>query len=99
MQCVGIFRHPQAVADSLTHRNLFSREQGLGLWCHYNRRLLACYRRQPFPVLYFSEQPDEFCQQLERLIAWLGLDRPQQGFQFFEPELQHQRAGASATAG
>jgi hypothetical protein len=89
MRLVGVFRHPEAVAQSLKGRDGSSRAQGLDLWCRYNRRLLLLYRQRPFPILYFSEEPEQFREQLLRVAALLGLKVPPQGLQFFEPELAH----------
>jgi glycosyltransferase involved in cell wall biosynthesis len=89
MRLVGIFRHPEAVAQSLIVRSSLSRARGLDLWCQYNRRLLALHRQRPFPILYFSENLAEFRQQLVRLVALLSLEAPAQGLQFLEPELLH----------
>ena len=89
MRMVGIFRHPDAVALSLAHRNQFTRQQGHALWCRYNRRLLAFHRQQPFPILYFSERAEEFFRQLEALVDLLGLVPPSAGLQFFEAALLH----------
>jgi glycosyltransferase involved in cell wall biosynthesis len=89
LRLVGIFRHPETVAQSLIVRSGCSRSQGLDLWYRYNRRLLALYRQQSFAILYFSEEPDEFRRQLLRLAALLGLNAPPGGLQFLEPELLH----------
>lgn len=89
IQLVGIFRHPEAVARSLTRRNGFARVAGLELWRGYNRRLMALYRERPFPILHLSDDADEFRRQLWRLVALLGLNRPPQGLQFFEPALRN----------
>jgi hypothetical protein len=89
MRLVGIFRHPEAVAQSLKGRDGCSRAHGLDLWRRYNRELLQLYRQRPFPILYFSEEPEQFRQQLLHLAALLGLKMPPQGLQFFEPELTH----------
>jgi hypothetical protein len=91
LELVGIFRHPLAVAQSLTHRNLFTQEQGFQLWLEYNRRLLSVCRQFEFPLLHFSPNPDEFRQDLEGLIDRLRLVPPAAGLQFFESSLQHFR--------
>lgn len=89
LELVGIFRHPIAVAQSLTHRNLFSREQGLQLWLTYNRRLLDYYRRFRFPILHFSADANEFRRDLNAHLCELGLQLPAGGVEFFDPVLQH----------
>jgi hypothetical protein len=91
MQCLGIVRHPDAVAQSLSNRNGFSREQGLDLWYQYNRRLLAFQKRRHFPVVLFNNHETPFLQRLEQVISCLGFKMPAGGFTFFEPKLQHFR--------
>jgi len=86
---VGIFRHPDAVAQSLTNRNQFTRRQGLALWYEYNRRLLDFHQRRPFPILFFTNEVNAFRDQLDRLTKRLQIGSPRGGFEFFEPSLQH----------
>lgn len=95
LRLVGIFRHPDAVAQSLTSRNLFSRQRGLELWYQYNRRLLAYRERHPFPVICFTNDPDAFREQLRQLMEYLAIDMPRSGFAFFEPDLQHHQLASS----
>jgi hypothetical protein len=96
LELLGIFRHPLAVAQSLTHRNLFTREQGLQLWLEYNRRLLDYYDRFRFPILHFGPDADEFRRDLCALIAMLGIRPPASGTEFFDPALQHFEPAADA---
>ncbi len=90
MQFIGIFRHPNAVAHSLVVRSggEMSREQGLALWYQYNRRLLAEYRRQAFPVLCFDEPEAEFHAKLDQVSRELGLQPPVDGQRFYVDELR-----------
>jgi hypothetical protein len=89
MRFVGIFRHPEAVAQSLTRRSGIEHGRGLALWCRYNRLLIERYRQQPFPILYFSEDAEAVHAQLASLAALLGLNPPPQGLRFFEPGLRN----------
>jgi glycosyltransferase involved in cell wall biosynthesis len=89
LQPIGIFRHPDAVAESLTRRNLFPREQGLELWYLYNRRLLAFQRHWRFPMIHFSNDSSDFCFQLRQLVEHLKFANAPQTFVFFEPDLRH----------
>ncbi len=89
MRFVGVFRHPETVAQSLVVRSGLSRSHGLDLWLRYNQRLLALYKQQPFPILHFSDNPEDFLQQLHRLAALLELPTPPGGLRFLEPELLH----------
>ncbi len=72
-RCVGTFRHPVAVAESLRTRNKMSLEEGIALWTHYNRRLVDWHRRLAFPLVSFDLQGEEYLAQYERLCAALGL--------------------------
>ena len=89
LQLFGIFRHPDAVAQSLTNRNLFTRPEGLELWYQYNRRLLALQKQRPFPLIWFTNDQQSFRNQLQRLIDYLAIGASADGFAFFEPSLQH----------
>lgn len=90
LHLVGIFRHPLAVAQSIQKRDGFSLHTGFALWLHYNERLLAQYRKKPFPVLSFDLEADEFRQKLLTVLKGFGLDVANAGPGFFEPGLRHQ---------
>lgn len=70
---VGTYRHPLAVAESLRTRNKMPLEQGVELWCRYNRRLVEWHRRQQFPIVSFDLTGEEYLQQFEELCRVLGL--------------------------
>jgi hypothetical protein len=89
LHLVGIFRHPDAVAQSLSKRSLIPREEGLELWYQYNRRLLALCQYRPVKLIRFAADPEALRCQLKELIEHLGLSLPSAGFGFFEPALQH----------
>ena len=76
MQRVGVFRHPLAVARSLhKHCGISDPDQALRLWLVYNHRLLAEYRRAPFPVLCFDqhwESPDLRARKVARALGLPG---------------------------
>ena len=79
VQRVGVFRHPQAVARSLhKHGGIRDPEQALRLWFVYNQRLLAEFRRDPFPVLCFDQQSEAPDQRVRKLARELGLPRARQ---------------------
>lgn len=93
---VGIFRHPFAVAQSLSNRNAMSYEKSLELWLHYNRRLLWYQRNQgPFPFLEFTNDEYQFTENVKKLVVALGLSTT--GLEFFDktlkqscyPDLEH----------
>ena len=87
---IGIFRHPNAVARSLEIRSggEMPRSAGLALWYRYNRKLLAEYRRSPFPILCFDEPEAVFQAKLDGVAKELGLAPPEQGDRFFDDELR-----------
>ena len=73
---VGIFRHPLAVAASLEYRHgsaAMSETQALQIWQHYNKRLLAEYKRSPFPILCFDWDEALFNDKLNSVHQQLGL--------------------------
>ena len=72
-RCVGTFRHPIAVAESLRTRNKMSLEEGVTLWLHYNRRLIDWHQRFGFPIVSFDLQGDAYLAQYGALCAELGL--------------------------
>jgi hypothetical protein len=87
LRFVGIVRHPALVAESLSRRNWFTREQGLGLWLSYNRRLLSIHRTREFPMVSFDAErfPDAFV----RAARALQLPALSAELDFFDPELRH----------
>lgn len=88
LQFVGIFRHPSAVARSLDARGGMPQAKAFALWAAYNRRLLALYRRQPFPLLCFDEDESVLHRKLNQVLIELGLNSLQDE-RFFSAELKH----------
>ncbi|WP_157976630.1 sulfotransferase [Parahaliea mediterranea] len=88
LEVVGIFRHPEAVARSLHHRSEMPREQALALWYHYNRALLAQYRRYRFPILCFDRESAAFQQDATALAEWLRLPDQPKASDFYEASLK-----------
>lgn len=75
-QLVGTFRHPSRVAASLAARPAplgVEPAQGLALWGGYNRRLLAFWRRRPFPMVDFDADPEDYHRVVTRVCGLLGL--------------------------
>jgi hypothetical protein len=89
MSLVGTFRHPLAVSRSLERRNMFTLEKGFQVWSAYNRRLLECHDRQPFPIISFDLPEETYRQKLVSLLPRLGLPVPPDKFEFFEADLRH----------
>lgn len=99
MEFVGIYRHPLAVAQSLSSRPALpvTLEEGLGMWYDYNRELLRQYRRQPFPLLCFDWSEDRFHHRLDTLHQQLGLSPVPADERFYTSELHKQTADSTAT--
>lgn len=95
MRCIGIFRHPAAVARSLAARGGMPEQKALDLWLHYNRRLLALHDRRPFPILCFDEPEEQLRHQLDVVLESMGL-KPPSGERFWAAELRHHDAFAEA---
>lgn len=85
---VGIFRHPQAVAQSLDARGGMPRERAFAIWAAYNQRLLDLHRQAAFPVLCFDEDEAVLHRKLNEVLDELALQRlPEE--RFFSAELRH----------
>ena len=91
LRFVGIFRHPLAVSESVSHRagGRITIEQGVALWHHYNRILLRAWKQQRFPMLCFDWDEQRFQQQLAHTIAGLGLSVEAGEEPFYSGEMKH----------
>ncbi|MCG3169454.1 MAG: hypothetical protein CALGDGBN_00972 [Pseudomonadales bacterium] len=98
---IGVFRHPVRVALSLYFREPDTQGigAGLALWLDYNRRLLAEYRRAPFPLLCFDLPRDEFVSRLDAalrsecaVLVERSLIDPGRAGEFYDAGLVHQQA-------
>lgn len=91
---VASFRHPVAVARSLTSRNRISETQAIALWEHYNSALVKRHQREAFPVIeYDLRAPRDYVQNIASLASCLGLSPDLGALQSFVSEdLEHQRA-------
>ncbi len=85
---VATFRHPFAVAQSLSTRNGFPIKRGLDLWLSYNRRLLAISESREVPVINFDLLAEHYGIALRTICERLGLTPPVDGFNFFEAGLR-----------
>lgn len=74
---VGIYRHPSAVAQSLSKRGLGEEGMTLGLklWSHYNKQLLKQYKKHQFPILSFDWDETKFHRELDRITRSLDLEK------------------------
>lgn len=96
MRFIGIFRHPNAVAQSLHNRSGMSQERGLELWYEYNKCLLRQYREAPFPILCFDDGQEEFQRRLHRVLVSMGFDSNAWKSEFYDQALKsaHEHTGA-----
>ncbi len=90
LRFIGIFRHPESVARSLSARGQIPQERAFGLWKAYNKKLLDLYRQQAFPLLSFDEDENILHNKMEKVFAELGLKSPSEE-RFFSSELKHHR--------
>ncbi|MEQ9397202.1 hypothetical protein [Haliea sp.] len=95
LECVGIFRHPDAVALSLHNRSRMPREQALLLWYAYNRILYREQRRQRFPLLCFDEAEAQFTVKVDKVIGILKLQPPAEPQRFYDNELRNYSAAGN----
>lgn len=90
LSCVGIYRHPLAVAKSLAARSeRFDEDRSVKLWCAYNERLVEEVAARPFPLLRFDVPPDRLAAGLAAASRDLGLPKAEQGSAFFSEKLVH----------
>ncbi len=91
-QRVGIFRHPLAVSNSLGFRegpNMMPEKEGLALWAAYNKRLLAEFKRDPFPILCFDWEEEIFHQKLREVHSYLNLPVLDDDARFYSSDLKN----------
>ena len=75
LELVGFYRHPFLVAESLTRRNHKTADEALQLWFTYNMNLQWRAPNEPvFPIIQFSNDPEDFNKQLKELITALKLN-------------------------
>jgi hypothetical protein len=91
LQYVGIFRHPRAVACSLSRRagDAMTEEQGIRLWFHYNNLLYKAWERHAFPLLCFDWDEHEFHRRLEPVLEALQLESIPADKRFYSKELMN----------
>ena len=86
----GSFRHPNAVAKSLHHRDGFDYEKSYELWEYYNEKLIQYQEKLHFPLICFDWPEALYNQKIKRTALNFGLisknhDEPF----FFDVELRH----------
>jgi hypothetical protein len=93
---IGIFRHPDAVADSLLARDMRSadhlrgRRDALRLWSRYCERLVAFHGRAPFPLIRFDVDPADLDVQLTKALDELAVPLAPPREDNFTERLVHQ---------
>lgn len=89
LERVGIFRHPDAVAQSLNRRSEMPRETALALWQSYNSRLYREYNRRHFPLLCFDVSGEAFNRDVDAVIERLGLPAVEHPQRFYDNDLKN----------
>ncbi len=85
---IGIFRHPLAVTQSLRKRDpSMSEAHCLSLWLAYNRELYKQYKKEPFPLLCFDWQEQQFHDRVNRVITLLDLKPLNEEQRFYSASL------------
>lgn len=89
IEFVGIYRHPIAVAQSISKRGsgILSFDKGLDIWYRYNRFLLTAYKHKPFPLMSFDWSQEMFQRQLAIIVKELELPNQNPGKTFFTEQL------------
>lgn len=96
-QRIGAYRHPAAVAQSLSKRDSLSEADAARLWLRYNDALARHHRANPFPLISFDiAGVDDYAHTVACAAVALGLQPDLAGIRsFVNDELRH---GARSTA-
>lgn len=70
---VGTVRRPMLVARSLQARDGLTIPCALELWLAYNTRLIQLLEQNPFPIVSFDAEPDEYRAKVDAIATQLGL--------------------------
>ena len=97
LRLAGSFRHPLETAASLTTRDGFSTQKGLGLWQAYNRQMLFWHARAAFPVLFYDSDSARYLAEVQAMAGALALD-PAAPIRFRDESLTHHAALAAPPA-
>ncbi len=72
---VGAIRNPLSVAKSLNARDSsFSIEEGMELWYFYNTKILSMLEKNPFPVISFDSNQNDYNKKLAKLCNQMSLN-------------------------
>ncbi len=96
MDFVGIFRHPNSVAESLHRRGQMPRDEALNLWLAYNSRLYRGYKKSNFPIICFDDPEEILHQRLDQALEILGLVPVAEDDRFYEDGLRNSQNTASS---
>jgi hypothetical protein len=73
-QLAGTFRHPVAVARSLSERNGFSLEEGLDIWIKYNAVLVEEHKKAAFPLIHYDlSEKANYISDIKNIATHFGL--------------------------
>ena len=95
IQFVGVFRHPNAVAQSLQKRSDMPQEKAFSLWFAYNQALLREHKKSAFPILCFDDDEAVFHTKLSRVANDLGLTRESDDKRFYDERLRTSNSNAN----
>lgn len=85
---VGVYRNPNAVANSLVTRDHMETGRALQCWQHYNQRLLSVRQQQRFPILNFDWPQAKFERRVATVARRLNLEKVAED-SFYTPDLKH----------
>jgi len=72
---VGTFRHPAAVARSLSRRNKMPPQESHALWLRYNTELVHLHKRYQFPLIEFAlDDVVAYCETVAAVAIGFGLN-------------------------
>jgi hypothetical protein len=72
-QFVGTYRHPYLVTQSLQRRDSMPIDYATRLWESYNQKLLELHERQPFHVISFDLDSQDYLTEVDAIAAELKL--------------------------
>ena len=58
------------------------------LWLHYNRLLLDFCEKQYVPLISFDGSVDDYHEQLNGIMEFIGISKSEGSNSFFEPDLR-----------
>jgi hypothetical protein len=89
IEFVGIYRHPNAVAQSLAKRSSKSRDESLKLWYAYNRIMYREFKKKPFSILNFDDDEMVLDEKIIRVADKMGLVHGGGDEKFYTADLRH----------